>query len=142
MCGGGVLAYMFLIPLIKHFGAAYPNIFPPGTVPLSEMGPSQIRGAYVLYIARARNGGWDHQPPSLHADHLEWHEARHARPAWNKNKLAAETKVNRVDDDLPISSCFGGIIALIAMIMLSPSLNLFLNPIGAILIVFGSDSSS
>jgi hypothetical protein len=46
-----------------------------------------------------------------------------------------QTKVPRVDDDLPMQFVLGGIVALIGAIMLSPSLNLFLNPLGAILIV-------
>jgi len=50
MCAGGVLAYLVLIPLIKFFGAAIPGALPPGTIPIAEMGPGQIRQAYVLYI--------------------------------------------------------------------------------------------
>jgi putative OPT family oligopeptide transporter len=50
MCAGGVLAYLVLIPLIKFFGEAIPGPLAPGTLPISEMGPSQIRQAYVLYI--------------------------------------------------------------------------------------------
>src|SRR5262249_21249362 len=50
MMGGGVLAYLVLIPLIKFFGAGMTAAVPPGAVPISEMGPSAIRGAYVLYI--------------------------------------------------------------------------------------------
>src|SRR5207344_1229647 len=50
MCAGGVLAYLVLIPIIKFFGSGMTTPLAPGTVPISEMGPSQIRGAYVLYI--------------------------------------------------------------------------------------------
>src|SRR6478752_3863741 len=50
MCAGGVLAYLVLIPAIKFFGDAMPTPVAPGTVPIGEMSPSQIRGAYVLYI--------------------------------------------------------------------------------------------
>src|SRR5260221_12649341 len=50
MCAGGVLAYLVLIPAIKFFGSGMTTVLPPGTVPISEMGPSQIRGAYILYI--------------------------------------------------------------------------------------------
>ena len=50
MCAGGVLAYLVLIPLIKFFGDAIPGALAPGTLPISEMGPGQIRQAYVLYI--------------------------------------------------------------------------------------------
>jgi putative OPT family oligopeptide transporter len=50
MCGGGVMAYLLLIPLIKFFGDAIPGPLAPGTIPIREMSPSAIRGAYVLYI--------------------------------------------------------------------------------------------
>ncbi|MDB4991666.1 MAG: oligopeptide transporter protein, partial [Myxococcaceae bacterium] len=50
MCAGGVLAYLVLIPLIKFFGDALPGPLAPGTIPISQMGPGQIRQAYVLYI--------------------------------------------------------------------------------------------
>ena len=48
---GGVLAYLVLIPLIKFIGENAPGlIVAPGTVPIAEMSPGQIRSAYVLYI--------------------------------------------------------------------------------------------
>src|SRR5436309_3290334 len=50
MCAGGVLAYLVLIPAIKYFGGASTGVIPPGTMPISAMGPNEIRGAYVLYI--------------------------------------------------------------------------------------------
>ena len=50
MCAGGVLAYLVLIPAIKFFGAGMDHPLAPGTVLVRDMGPGQIRGAYVLYI--------------------------------------------------------------------------------------------
>src|SRR6266404_4873238 len=50
MCAGGVLAYLVLIPAIKFFGSGMTTALAPGTVPISQMSPSQIRGAYILYI--------------------------------------------------------------------------------------------
>ncbi len=49
MAAGGVLAYLFLIPAIHFFGGPA-GIIPPGTTPIAQMGPDEIRGAYVLYI--------------------------------------------------------------------------------------------
>src|SRR5689334_884534 len=49
MCAGGVLAYLVLIPMIRFFGAGA-GVLEPGAIPIAEMGPNQIRGAYVLYI--------------------------------------------------------------------------------------------
>src|ERR1044072_1361059 len=50
MCGGGVLAYLVLIPAIKFFGEGMTTALAPGTVPIAQMEPDDIRGAYVLYI--------------------------------------------------------------------------------------------
>ncbi len=50
MCAGGVLAYLVLIPAIKFFGDHVTGIVPPGTMPISQMGPDDVRGAYILYI--------------------------------------------------------------------------------------------
>ena len=49
MAAGGVLAYLFLIPAIRFFGGPA-GVIPPGTTPIAQMGPDDIRGAYVLYI--------------------------------------------------------------------------------------------
>ncbi len=50
MCAGGVLAYLVLIPAIKFFGGGMGHVLSPGNVLIRDMGPGQIRGAYVLYI--------------------------------------------------------------------------------------------
>ncbi|MBU6429487.1 MAG: OPT/YSL family transporter, partial [Cyanobacteria bacterium REEB65] len=50
MCAGGVLAYLVLIPAIKFFGGHMTAPLPPGTMPISQMGPDDIHAAYVLYI--------------------------------------------------------------------------------------------
>jgi putative OPT family oligopeptide transporter len=50
MCAGGALAYLVLIPAIRFFGEGHPGPLSPGTIPIHDMGPSEIRGAYVLYI--------------------------------------------------------------------------------------------
>jgi putative OPT family oligopeptide transporter len=49
MCGGGVLSYLVLIPMIKFFGEHAP-ILAPGKMAIADMGPDDVRGAYVLYI--------------------------------------------------------------------------------------------
>jgi len=50
MCAGGVMTYLLLIPMITFFGSKVPGVLAPGTMPISEMGPDDIRNAYVLYI--------------------------------------------------------------------------------------------
>jgi putative OPT family oligopeptide transporter len=46
---GGVLAYLVLTPAIALFGSGSPAVFP-GTKPIGDMTPSDIRNAYILYI--------------------------------------------------------------------------------------------
>ena len=50
MCGGGVLSYLVLIPMIKFFGESMPGAVAPGKMPISGMGPDEVREAYILYI--------------------------------------------------------------------------------------------
>jgi putative OPT family oligopeptide transporter len=50
MSAGGVLSYLLLIPLIKFFGDPLTTVLSPGTMLISEMGPNDVRGAYILYI--------------------------------------------------------------------------------------------
>ncbi len=50
MCAGGVLSYLVLIPMIKFFGQGLSGPLAPGTVPISEMSPDDIRSNYILYI--------------------------------------------------------------------------------------------
>jgi len=66
MCAGGVLAYLVLIPLIKFFGSSIPGPLAPGTIPIHDMSPNQIRSAYVLYIgAGAVLAAGIYLPPAL-----------------------------------------------------------------------------
>src|SRR5437868_5790412 len=44
MCAGGVLAYLVLIPAIKFFGSGMTGPLAPGTVPIADMSPDDIRG--------------------------------------------------------------------------------------------------
>src|SRR6266853_618614 len=50
MMGGAVLSYLLLIPLIKFFGEGISTPIAPGLVPIKDMGPDDVRGAYILYI--------------------------------------------------------------------------------------------
>ena len=134
MCGGGVLAYLVLIPMIKFFGSAIPGVLAPGLVPIAQMGPGAIRGAYILYIgAGAVTAGGIIS--LLRSGGTIWRGLKHGLRDFNVGNKTGVAAVARVDRDLSMKFVLGGIIALIAMIMLSPSLNLYLNPLGAILII-------
>lgn len=133
MCAGGVLAYLLLIPMIKFFGEGMTGPLAPGTIPISEMSPNQIRSAYVLYIGAGAvaAGGIISLARSLP---MIWHGLREGLRDMGGPKVAAS--LDRVDRDVDMKFVFGGVALLILAIVLSPTLHM--NPLGALLIiVFG-----
>src|SRR5437660_5814356 len=133
MCAGGVLAYLVLIPAIKFFGSGMTTVLPPGTVPISEMSPSQIRGAYILYIGAGAvaAGGIISLFRSLPTI---WHGLKGGL-ADLRGGQAAAAGAPRTDQDMSMKDVIGGIIALLALSRVYAQLNLRFNLIGAILIV-------
>lgn len=130
MCGGGVLAYLVLIPMIKYFGAHLAGPLEPGTVPISQMSPDQIRGAYVLYIGAGAvaAGGIISLARSLPIIGRGLREGlRDARAS------RGGAPSSRVEHDLSMKVVLGGIALLVLAILLSPSLHM--NLLGALLIV-------
>ncbi|HEX3555244.1 MAG TPA: oligopeptide transporter, OPT family [Thermoanaerobaculia bacterium] len=139
MCAGGVLAYLVLIPAIKFFGGVSPIVIPPGTVPISQMSPNAIRGAYVLYIGAGAvaAGGIISLFRSLPTI---WHGLKGGLADFRNRGAngAAGATTLRTDQDMSLKVVVGGIVALIAVIMLVPQLHLQWNLLGALLIiVFG-----
>jgi putative OPT family oligopeptide transporter len=138
MCAGGVLSYLLLIPLIKFFGDHIPGPLAPGTMPISEMGPNQIRGAYILYIGAGAvaAGGLISLFQSLPTI---WHGLKAGLRDIGIGRSAGEgaTVVPRTDRDLSMKFVGIGIIVLIAAVMLAREA-LHMNILGALLIiVFG-----
>ena len=133
MCAGGVLAYLVLIPAIKFFGEGMTTALPPGTVPISEMEPDAIRGAYVLYIGAGAvaAGGIISLFRSLPTI---WHGLKGGLSDLRGGQTAA-ANLPRTDQDLSMKVVVGGVIVLIAMIMVLPQLHLQFNLLGAILII-------
>ncbi len=137
MCAGGVLAYLVLIPAIKFFGEGMTTVLPPGTVPISEMGPGEIRGAYILYIGAGAvaAGGIISLVRSLPTI---WSGLKGGL-ADLRGGPAAVANAPRTDQDLSMKFVIGGIIALVGMIMAFPQLglqiNVFVAFLGALLII-------
>ena len=135
MCAGGVLSYLLIIPLIKFFGENVNGIVPPGTVPIADMSPNQIRGAYVLYIgagavAAAGIISLFRSLPTI------WHGLRGGLADFRLSAAAGNNRgadVPRTDRDLSLKFVGIGIIILIIGIIATPALNM--NLLGAILIV-------
>ncbi|HKR00271.1 MAG TPA: oligopeptide transporter, OPT family [Pyrinomonadaceae bacterium] len=132
MCAGGVLAYLVLIPAIKFFGAGMTEALPPGDVPISQMGPHEIRGAYVLYIGAGAvaAGGIISLFRSLPTI---WHGLKGGIRDLRGGQ-AASASAPRTDQDLSMKYVLIGIIGLMAAIILFPQLGLhFTTPVVAVL---------
>jgi putative OPT family oligopeptide transporter len=131
MCAGGVLAYLVLIPMIKFFGERIAGPLPPGTVPISQMGPNQIRGAYVLYIGAGAvaAGGIISLFRSLPTI---WHGLREGL-ADVAGARAATGNARRTDRDIRMKWVLGGIVLLVVAILAARPLHM--NLLGAVLIV-------
>src|SRR5436309_2848064 len=135
MCAGGVLAYLVLIPAIKYFGGVATGVIPPGTMPISKMAPNDIRSAYVLYIGAGAVAGGGiislfRSLPTI------WHGLKGGLADFrSRNGAQAGAGILRTDQDLSLKLVAGGIVALIAVIMIVPQLHLQWNLLGALLIV-------
>src|SRR5213082_929270 len=128
MCAGGVLAYLVLIPAIKFFGSALTTALPPGRVPISEMDPDAIRGAYVLYIGAGAvaAGGIISMMRSLPTI---WHGLKGGLSDLRGGQ-AARAGLIRTDQDLSMKFVLAGIFVLLAMIVSFPQLGLHWNLLG------------
>ncbi len=132
MFGGGVLAYLVLIPAIKYFGAGLAAPLAPETAHLiKDMSVTQIQKAYILYIGAGAvaAGGIISLVRSLP---LIWQGLKGGL-ADLRGSQAARDNAPRTDQDLSMKWVIGGIIALVAIIMLFRSLNM--NLLGALLII-------
>ncbi len=133
MAAGGVLSYLVLIPLIQFFGEGVPGPLAPGTVPISEMSPGGIRGAYILYLGAGcvAAGGLI---SLLQALPTIWHGLKGGlRDIGLARAGGGAGETPRTDRDLSLKFVGIGILVLMAGIMLAPSLHM--NFLGALLIV-------
>jgi len=130
MVGGGVLAYLVLIPMIKFFGEGITGVLAPGTTPIADMGPGEIRGAYVLYIGAGAVAAagiislFRSLPLIVRSLKDGLRDARGG---------GAKAGALRTDLDLDARFVFGGLALLVLAILLSPALHM--NLLGALLIV-------
>ena len=136
MVGGGVLAYLVLIPLIRYFGDGLDAPLIPETVKrISEMSIGEIQKAYVLYIGAGAvaAGGIISLARSLP---MIWHGLKGGIADFRDRRAAANQVTPRTDQDLSMKWVVIGILALIVVITFVPSLKM--NLLGAVLIiVFG-----
>jgi putative OPT family oligopeptide transporter len=132
MAAGGVLSYLVLIPMIKFFGQGAAAAIAPGRIPIKDMVPDDVRGAYVLYIGAGAvaTGGILSLARSLP---LIWRGIRAGLSDFGASAQPARANVPRTERDLSMKFVGLGCLALIAAILAAPSLHM--NLVGAVLIV-------
>lgn len=125
MVAGGVLTYLVFIPLIKYFGLFLGDtrIFP-GTIPIAQMEPSDIRGAYVRYIGAGAvaTGGIINV---MRAMPVIIDSFRSSIAEMRGGPSAAPVSRLRTDRDMPISlvAAGSGVIVLFLWVVLSFAIN-------------------
>lgn len=131
MAAGGVLSFLVLIPAIKFFGSGMATPLAPGTIPIRDMGPMQIWGAYILYIGAGAvaAGGIISLFRSLPTI---WHGLKGGLKDMQAGP-AAGARLPRTDRDLPMKFVLIGIFVLMTLIILARPLQM--NILGALMIV-------
>ncbi len=134
MCGGGVLAYLVLIPMIKYFGSGVLEPLAPETAKtIGAMSIGEIQKAYILYIGAGAvaAGGIISLVRSLP---VIWHGLKGGlADLRGGSELAEDETQPRTERDLSIKWVVGGILLLIIIITFAPALKM--NLLGAILII-------
>ncbi len=133
MAAGGVLSYLLLIPMIKFFGDLLTVPLAPATTLIRDMGPDDIRNAYVLYIGAGAvaAGGLISLVRSMPTI---WKGLRGGLAGMGKGSVADNSV--RTDRDIPLKWVVIGCLAIIAIITVATPLHM--NLLGALLIlVFG-----
>lgn len=141
MAAGGVLSYLLLIPMIAFFGELLTVPLAPATTLIRDMGPDDIRDAYVLYIGAGAvaAGGLISLVRSLPAI---WKGLSGGLAGFGKGRAGGAGRVPvladipRTERDIPLKWVLVGCLAIIAIITVATPLHM--NLLGALLIlVFG-----
>jgi putative OPT family oligopeptide transporter len=138
MASGGVLSYLLLIPMIKFFGDGLLQPLAPATTLIRDMGPDDIRSAYVLYIGAGAvaAGGLVSLARSLPSI---WNGLMGGLRGFRRTAgegSGTERAVPRTEQDIPMKWVLIGCLAIVAAITFAAPLHM--NLLGALLIiVFG-----
>ncbi len=131
LMGGGVLASLMLVPLIRFFGDGLTTVLTPGKKLISEMSAGEIRGTYILYIGAGAvaAGGIISLVRSLPTI---LHGLRSGLSDFRTASSAPASRL-RTERDLPIK--FVGIGVIVLMLAILSAGTLHMNLLGAFLIV-------
>jgi putative OPT family oligopeptide transporter len=132
MVGGGVLAYLVLIPAIKFFGDALSTPLAPGATLIRDMTPDDVRSAYVLYIG-AGSVAAAGIISVIRSLPVIWHSLSRSISDLRGAQAGDAENLPRTEQDVPMKWVVVGILVLMALIMAFRSLHM--NFLGALLIV-------
>ncbi len=134
MMGGAVLGYLGVGPLIAFIGEQIPGvIISPGTIPISEMDPDQLRNFYIKYlgVGAVAVGGFVSLLKALPVVVASFRQG--VGQLLGGKKVAAPV---RTDRDIPMKWVLLGVVAIIIIIWLLPGTELHL--LGVVLaVLFG-----
>lgn len=134
MLGGAVLGYLGVSPLLAFIGEQIPGvIISPGVIPLSEMGPGELRNSYIKYlgVGAVALGGFISLIKSFPVIISSFQKGFSELIS---NKSAGETI--RTDRDLPMKWVVLGVTALIIAIWMLPGTELHFVGV-ALAVLFG-----
>ncbi len=134
MMGGAVLGYLGIGPLLAFIGEQIPGqIIAPGTIPLADMDPGQLRNSYIKYlgVGAVAVGGFVSLIKSIPVIVSSFRKG--FGQIFSKT---SEEAVVRTDHDLPMKWVMLGVIGVIIAIWLLPGTELhFLG--AALAVMFG-----
>lgn len=135
MLAGAVLGYLGIGPLLAFIGQQIPGvIISPGTIPISEMDPAELRNSYIKYlgVGAVSVGGFVSLIKSIPTIISSFSKGF----AELLGKKADSGETPRTDRDIPMKWVMLGVAAIILTIWLLPSTDLHL--LGAALaVIFG-----
>jgi putative OPT family oligopeptide transporter len=132
MMAGGVLSFLVLIPLITIIGDTVTQIIPPAKMPISNMGPDEIREYYIRYIGAGAVtfGGImtliKTLPTIVGAFRDSFKDIRESRGEKSVTK-------KRTERDMPLIYVLIGSVVLVIFMAVIP--NIPTNPLSALMIV-------
>ncbi|MEE8576051.1 MAG: oligopeptide transporter, OPT family [candidate division Zixibacteria bacterium] len=135
MLSGAVLGYLGIGPLLAFIGEQIPGlIIAPGTMPLSDMDPGELRNSYIKYlgVGAVAVGGFVSLIKSLPVIFSSFSEGF----GQLMGKKVSESDVPRTDRDLPMKWVLLGVLGVILAIWVLPGTDLHI--LGVLLaVLFG-----
>ena len=135
MMAGAVLGYLGIGPLLSWIGDQLPGaILAPGTTPLGEMDPGQLRNFYIKYlgVGAVSVGGFISLMKSFPVIVSSFSKGFGELLGRSKN----EGEVARTDRDIPMKWVLLGVAGVILAIWLMPSMHMGIIPV-ILAVVFG-----